>query len=116
MFGKKYDEIKGMKELWPFKIYKDKNNRPFFLINLGKKDKIFYVEDLISIYLKKLFKIFFKKIVTQENLADNIININLILVICVPNNFTYIQRKILEKIFEKQIFPSEPNKKEENFY
>ena len=30
MFGKKYDEIKGMKELWPFKIYKDKKNRPFF--------------------------------------------------------------------------------------
>ena len=116
MFGKKYDEIKGMKELWPFKIYKDKKNRPFFLINFGKKDKIFYPEDLISIYLKKLFKIFFKKIVAHENLSDDIINIKLNLVICIPNNFTYIQRKLLEKIFERQIFPSEQNRKEENSY
>ena len=114
MFGKKFDEIKGMKELWPFKIYKDEKNRPFFWINLGKNSKKFYAEDLLSIYLKKLFKIFFKKIICEENLDDNFINLNIILVISIPNNFTYLQRKALEKIFEKQIFPSEPDKEKEN--
>ena len=117
IFGKKFDEIIGMKELWPFKIYKDEKNRPFFWINLGTKDKKFFVEDLLSIYLRKLFKIFFKKIICEDNSDDNLININIILVISVPNNFTYFQRKALEKIFEKQIFPCESNKeKENNFY
>ena len=110
MFGKKYNEINGMKEIWPFKIYQDEKNRPFFEINLGKKNKKFYPEDLLSLYLKKLFKIFFKKIICEENLEDNITNINIILVLCVPNNFTYFQRKGIEKIFEKHIFPSEQNK------
>ena len=87
-----------------------KKNRPFFEINLGKKNKKFYPEDLLSLYLKKLFKIFFKKIICEENLEDNITNINIILVLCVPNNFTYFQRKGIEKIFEKYIFPSEQNK------
>ena len=114
MFGKKYDEIIGMKELWPFKIYKDEKNRPFFWVNLGKSDKKFFVEDLLSIYLKKLFKIFFSKIICEENADDNFININIILVISVPNNFTYFQRKALEKIFEKQVFPSDLNKEKEN--
>ena len=110
MFGKKYNEINGMKEIWPFKIYQDEKNRPFFEINLGKKNKKFYPEDLLSLYLKKLFKIFFKKIICEENLEDNVTNINIILVLCVPNNFTYFQRKGIEKIFEKHIFPSEQNK------
>ena len=104
MIGKNYDEIKGMKEIWPFKIYKDENNRPFFLINLEQKNKKFYPEDLLNIYLKKIFKIFFKKIICEENTENNIININLILVVCIPNSFTYFQRKIIEKIFKKQIF------------
>ena len=103
--GKKYNDIYGMKEIWPFKIYKDEKQRPFFWINLGKKDKKFYAEDLLSIYFKKLFNYFFKKIICEENIEDNnITQINLILVINVPNNFSYIQRKIIEKIFEKQIF------------
>ena len=114
MFGKKYDEINGMKELWPFKIYKDEKNRPFFWINSGKKSNKFYPEDLISYFIKKLFKIFFNKIICEENLEDNITSINIILVICVPNNFTYFQRKVLQKIFEKQIFPSEQNNEKEN--
>ena len=66
------NEINGMKEIWPFKIYQDEKNRPFFEINLGKKNKKFYPEDLLSLYLKKLFKIFFKKIICEENLEDNI--------------------------------------------
>ena len=106
--GKNYDDILGMKEIWPFKIYKDEKHRPFFWIKLGKKDKKFYAEDLLSIYFKKLFNIFFKKIICEENIEDNnITQINLILIINVPNNFSYIQRKIVEKIFEKQIFPTE---------
>jgi len=107
LIGKKYDEILGMKEIWPNKIYKDEKNRPFFWINFGKSDKKFYAEDLLSIYLKKLFNIFFKKISCEKYDENNdIIDINIILVVCVPNNFTYIQRKIIEKIFQKQIFPS----------
>ena len=107
LIGKKYDEILGMKEIWPNKIYKDEKNRPFFWINFGKSDKKFYAEDLLSIYLKKLFSIFFKKISCEKYDENNdIIDINIILVVCVPNNFTYIQRKIIEKIFQKQIFPS----------
>jgi L1 cell adhesion molecule like protein len=110
MIGKKFDEIKGMKELWPFKILKDENNRPFFWINLGKKNHKFYPEDLLTIYLKKIFKIFFKKVICDEISDDKMININLILVVCIPNNFTYFQRKITEKIFEKQIFLEQKEK------
>ena len=107
LIGKKYDEILGNKEIWPFKIYKDDKNRPLFWINFGKSEKKFYAEDLLSLYLKKLFSIFFQKISCEDNNDnENIINLDLILVVCVPNNFTYKQRKIIEKIFEKQIFPS----------
>ena len=116
MLGKNYDEINGMKELWPFEIYKDEKNRPFFLIDFGKKNKKFYTEDLISIYLKKLFTMFFRTIICEESLDDNITNINVILVLCVPNNFSYFQRKVLQKIFEKQIFPSERNNEKKNTY
>ena len=110
LIGKNYDEILGMKEIWPFKIYKDDKNRPIFWINFDKIEKKFYPEDLLSFYLKKLFNFFFKKISCEENFENNIIDINLILIVCVPNNFTYIQRKIIEKIFEKQIFPSNNGK------
>ena len=106
LIGKNYDDILGNKEIWPFKIYKDEKNRPLFWINFGKSEKKFYPEDLLSLYLKKLFNIFFQKISCDENNNNNIIDINLILVICLPNNFTYIQRKIISKIFEKQIFPN----------
>ena len=106
--GKNYDDILGMKEIWPFKIYKDEKHRPFFWIKLGKKDKKFYAEDLLSIYFKKFFNFFFKNIICEENIEDNnITQINLILIINVPNNLSYKQRKIIEKIFEKQIFPTE---------
>ena len=77
--------------------------RPYVKINYNKqKNRIFFFEDLLSIYLKKLFEIFFSKI----KLINNNLNIiNLILVVTVPNTYNYLQRKIIEKIFQTQIFP-----------
>ena len=47
MVGKNYNEIKGMKEIWPFKLYSDKDNdRPYIKITFIKNEKKFYIEDL----------------------------------------------------------------------
>ena len=111
MVGKNYNEIKGMKEIWPFKIYSDgENERPYIKINLIKKEKKFYIEDLLNLFLKKLFEKLFKKIIFNENedennkIKDKYI-INIILVVTVPNTLNYFQRKVIEKIFQRQIFP-----------
>lgn len=111
MVGRNYNEIKGMKEIWPFKVYSDgENDRPFIKINLAKKEKKFYIEDLLNLFLKKMFEKLFKKIIFNENqdennkIKDKYI-INIILVVTVPNTLNYFQRKVIEKIFQRQIFP-----------
>lgn len=109
MVGKNYSEIKGMKEIWPFKVFNDKENgRSYIKINFFKKEKKFFSEDLLNLFLKKLFEIFFSKIVVDEkpekNNKDKVI-LNIILVVTVPNTLNYLQRKVIEKIFIRQIFP-----------
>ena len=111
MVGKNYNEIKGMKEIWPFKVYSDgENERPYIKINLVKKEKKFYIEDLLNLFLKKLFEKVFKKIIFNDNQEENnkvkdLYIINIILVVTVPNTLNYFQRKVIEKIFQRQVFP-----------
>ena len=104
MVGKNYNEIRGMKEIWPFKIYCDRENRPYIKI---KKEKKFYFEDMLNLFLKKLFGKFFKKIIINENQEENNNKyiINIVLVVTVSNSLNYFQRKVIEKIFQRQIFP-----------
>ena len=98
-----------MKEIWPFKVYGEKeNDRPYIIINFIKKEKKFYSEDLLNLFLKKLFEIFFSKIVVDDNSDRNSkdkVILNIILVVTVPNTLNYLQRKVIEKIFIRQIFP-----------
>ena len=102
--GINYDEIIGKKELLPFKIYKsDDNKRPYVKIDFnGQKDKIFYFEDILSSFLQKLFEKLFNKIILLNG-ADS--KIDIFLEICLPNYLSYLQKKIIEKIFYNQIFP-----------
>ena len=123
-FGKKYCDGKGKNELLPFKIYNENNeeNKPYIKMNFGpQKDKIFYFENILSIFLQKIFEIIFNKVNienssnynTQEKLQNeseedsykNIIILNTILVLTVPNYFTYYQRKLIESIIKNEIFP-----------
>ena len=109
-FGKNTDEIKIQKELYQFKIYSN-DNKSFIKINYNNKEKKFNFEDLFTIYMKKIFKKFFQKIyITYE--LNNPIKINL--VIALPDNINYFQRKIIEKIFQTQIFPSSLDKTNES--
>ena len=108
IIGKNYKQINNDIDIWPFKIYYNEDLcRPYVKINYNKqKNRIFFFEDLLSIYLKKIFEIFFGKIKLINNDSHNNKNIiNLILVVTVPNNYNYLQRKIIEKIFQTQIFP-----------
>ena len=113
IIGKSYKQINNDIDLWPFKLYYNEDLcRPYIKINFNKqKNRIFFFEDLLSIYLKKLFEIFFGKI-KLINSNSNIIN--LILVVTVPNNYNYLQRKIVEKIFQTQIFPQTKNSSNQN--
>ena len=109
-FGKKMKEIKYQKELLPYKIYSSNNNeedKPYIKINHGpQKDKIVYMDNILSIYLQKIFEIFCKKIkIENEQDLNNKTNIKIILVISVPNYFNYYQRKLLEEIFKQEIIP-----------
>jgi hypothetical protein len=110
-FGKNFDEIVYKKGLNPYEII-SKENKPFIRINFNNKEKMFNFEDLFTIYMKKLFEKFFTKIY----LIDKNSNINddkaikIILTIAIPDNLSYFQRKIIEKIFQSQIFPSNSNK------
>ena len=101
--GINYNEIIGKKELLPFKICKSGNNRPYVKINFnGQKDKLFYFEDILSLFLQKLFKKFFDKIIVINKLNSKI---NLYLELSLPNYLSYLQKKIIEKIIKNQIFP-----------
>ena len=110
--GIKYDEIIGKKDLWPFKIYKNGNNqRPYIKVDYnGQKEKIFYFEDILSMYIQKLFEQYFQKIILINPLNKRIkLNIQLSL----PNYLTYLQKKIIEKIFQN-IFSN--NRKFNGYY
>ena len=114
LFGKNTNEIIGRKDLWPFNIYNDsQSNKPIIKIkyNTGKDDKkskyVFYnFEEILTIYLKKVFEMFFSKIKlsldNKENYnanTDKIEDISIDITIGVPNYFNYLQRKIIQKIF-----------------
>ena len=104
IIGKSYQQINNDIDIWPFKLYYNEDLcRPYVKISYNKqKNRIFFFEDLLSIYLKKLLEIFFTKI-ELINESNNLIN--LVLVVTVPNSYNYLQRKIIEKIFQTQIFP-----------
>ena len=99
----KYDEIIGRKELWPFKIYKEEfTNKPYIKMNYnGQKGKIFYFEDILSLFIQQLMEIFFEKIILTNN-SNN--KINLYLHLSLPNYLNYLQKKIIEKLFHNIIF------------
>jgi molecular chaperone DnaK (HSP70) len=109
-----YDDIKDIKNYWPFKLYKsEEKNKLYIKIDFnGEKGKIFYIEDLLIIYLKKLFKLFFNKIEIDEkskindNNQNSNKNLSINLVVSVPNYFNYSHRKIIENIFKNNIFPN----------
>ena len=117
-FGKKMKDIKCQNELLPYKLYSsnDEDDKPFIKINHGpQKDKIIYMDNILSIYLQKIFEIFFKKIkLENENDKINNTSIKMILVIAVPNYFNYYQRKLLEEIFKQEIMPKINNELKNN--
>ena len=87
-------------KLWPFNINND-NNKPFIIINEGtNNEKKYYFDELLYIYLKELFKIIFNK-AQFNNITQN--EIKLILVITVPDSFSFYQRKCLEKIINNDL-------------
>ena len=108
IFGKNNNEISFNQNLYPYKIYTNENlsSSPYIKIDYNnKKEKKFFFEDLFIIYIQKLFEIFFKEVEIENNDKENEKNIiQLILVISVPDNFNYFQRKIIEKLFQTEIF------------
>ena len=109
LIGKSWDEIEGKKELWPFKLFKSKKaNRPFIEgYDKNFRNKAYYMEDILTLFLNNIFEQFFSKIKIKSKKC-NLLNINF--VITVPNNFNYLQRKIVEKIFLTQLFKNNSNK------
>ena len=108
LIGVNIKEIKDNKKLCPFQIYdnidNDNSNRhPSIKIsNFNGKKCIYYdIEDLLIIYLQKLFELFFSKIIINN---DKAIKLTMNLVIAVPNYFSYTQRKIIERIFKNKLF------------
>ena len=108
LIGANYDDINEKKKYWPFKLYKsEQKNKLYLKIDFnGEKEKIFFIEDLLIIFLKKLFKLFFNKIIINENNINSNREILMNLVVTVPNYFNYTQRKIIENIFKTNIFPN----------
>ena len=123
LIGKKETEIIGRKDLWPFNLYsEEKTNKPYVRIkekNKNKENKSKYIcynfEDILTIFLQKLFEKFFNKIMTgnkiEEKNNDKKENVNIYklldinIVVSVPNYFNYTQRKIIENIFTSKLFP-----------
>ena len=109
MFGQNTHEIIGKKELWPFNIYKElSTNKALIKIKNGNNNNDIYynIEEILYLYLKKLFEMFFDKIGINNNEKKNIyINMT----IGVPNYFNYLQRDLLKKILSKKLFPIKNN-------
>ena len=134
LFGKNTDEINGRKDIWPFNVCNDhKLNKPYIKIKSGnkKEDKknnyiCYYFEDILSIYLKKVFEIFFNKL-NYNNLEnkENYYNMNtskyfdifIDINVGVPNYFNYLQRELIKRIISTYLFPKKSNlKKNLNIY
>ena len=134
-FGKKFNEVLSNNKLWPFKIYytNDEENKPYIKVNFGpQKDKVFYFENILSIFLEKMLQIIFDKVNlenssnynTQEKIKGdndeqsvrNVISLNIALVVTVPNYFSYYQRKLIEKIIKTEIFPDINNSEMSKIY
>ena len=114
IFGHKYDEIINNNNqaylLWPFKLYQDNYNRPYVKIKMETEEKDYYFEEILVLFLKKLFDLLFKKISIENiNVNKNDKNkeslLNLSIIVSIPNYFSFFQRKILEKLFLTEIFP-----------
>ena len=106
LFGQNINDIFGKKELWPFNIYNDsnkKNNKPLIKIKHLKKDIYYTIEDILFMYLKQVFEIFFNKLIINNTSLSIYIKINI--TIGVPNYFNYTQRSLLKKIFTINLFP-----------
>ena len=103
LFGKNWDEIEGNKELWGFKLYNNtKTGKPYIKgYHKSFRNKIYNIEDILTLFLKNLFDIFFSKIKIKKSKCK-LLKINF--VVTVPNYFNYLQRKVLEKIFLTQLF------------
>ena len=110
LFGANFDEISNKKKFWPFQIYKESNGRIYIKLNYyGKKNKKFYIENLMILYFEQLFKKLFDKIIVEEDELKpkskyDLTALNINICITVPSYFSYIKRKVLEKIFQKHIF------------
>ena len=113
LIGKNWNEIIEKKEFWGYKLYNNnKTERPYVKINhKNYKNKIYTMEDILTLFLKNIFELFFSKIKIKEKKCD-LLKINF--VITVPNNFNYLQRKVVEKIFLTQLFNRNSN--EVNIY
>ena len=109
IFGKNYNELSINLNLYPYKIFYSQNSssRPYIKVDFeNKKEKKYYFEDLFILYMEKLFEIFFDKIELDAKDKKDIKNtIQIILVIGIPDNLNYFQRKIIEKLFQTHIFP-----------
>ena len=112
IFGHDYDEIINNNNqshlLWPFKLYKDKHNKPHIKIKIKNEEKNYYFDEILIFFLKKLFDLLFQKISIDninKNENNRPINLNMSLIVSIPNYFTFCQRKMLEKIFISDIFP-----------
>ena len=108
LIGVNIKEIKDSKKFWPFQIYdnigNDTSNRyPSIKVSnfKGKKYVYYTIEDLLAIYLQKLFELFFSKIIINN---EELTKITMNIVITVPNYYSYIQRKIIERIFKNKLF------------
>ena len=117
--GKNSNEINENRELWSYKIYNnEKAGTPYIKgYYNGNKNKVYNFEDLLSLYLRKVFELLFSKIKikNEKNNKNNLINTNI--VVTVPNTFNYFQRKVIEKIFQTQLFQKEKsNNSKSNYY
>ena len=104
LLGKNKNEIVGRKDLWPFDIYYDeKSNKPYIKIKYNNKYINYDFEEILTIFLKKLFELFFNRIIFDNR--NKLIELNINIVVTIPNYYNYIQRKIVEKIFVNKLFP-----------
>ena len=116
LIDKNYDEIEEMKELWGFKLYNNPKSKKPYIKGYQKnfRKKIYSMEDILTLFLKNIFDKFFSKFKIKKNKCE-LLRINF--VVAVPNNFNYLQRKILEKIFLTQLFKQNLKfDKKENIY
>ena len=108
LFGQNNNDIYGKKELWPFNIYNESDlNKPVIKIKYSNKDYYYNIEDILCIYLKKSFQMFFAQLnINNNNNPKIILNIT----IGVPNYFNYSQRVLLKRIFTMNLFPKNASK------